>query len=59
MVFKFSLPIACLYAWMAAVVFFSSINSWPISVQADKYRGLSFKALWKYSTAFSCCCRSE
>ena len=58
---------------MAALVFFISMYSWPISVRADKYlkkedehkiygrgvvifsySGFNLRALWKYTTAFSC-----
>ncbi|TNN54926.1 hypothetical protein EYF80_034871 [Liparis tanakae] len=41
-------------AWMAADVFFISMYSWPMRVQAPRQRGFSFRARWKYSAAFSC-----
>lgn len=50
-----NLPIAFLYASIAAEVFASSIYSCPISVQINRYLGFRVRARWKYRTAFLCC----
>lgn len=42
-----AIPMAFLYASIAADVFFLSMNSCPISVHADVYCGFSLSARWK------------
>ena len=41
------IPMAFLYASIAADVFFLSMNSCPIRVHADVYCGFSLSARWK------------